>query len=1405
MSFGGDGLAGRGRARAARRPTACSASCPAGAATTSRASSASRASPVEAVRRCSRDGDRADGRRRRGRRPHVPRHRELRLRLRRARTSRTRRRSSRASSSTSTRRCARSARWKPVRLTFAADGGDERVGRAATRSPRATRACSAAGWRSRPTPTSRTGCSTSSSPREASKLALPARPAEGLQGHAPRRRRTSSCSARASCASTPSARSASTPTATRSARRPRRSARCRARCGCWCPRMRLPSPPPPPAPPARCRAAPAAAARACPARCCCASSRTRSATLAGAPAAAAARSSRATNGKTTTAAMVAAILERGGARLVHNRAGREHGRRRGERAARTAAGDTGLFEVDEFWLDRVVPELRPRAILLANLFRDQLDRYGELETIAERWADGRRATPDADARAQRRRPGGRRPRRASATPSAVTYFGVEDDGVALPGLPHATDAKHCRRCGRAVRLRRGLPRPPRPLPLPDRRQRRGPTPRRRGRGRRRSRASARARFTLRTPRGRRGRSRCRCPASTTSTTRSAPPRSRCALGALARRRRRRACEAVSPAFGRAETVRLGGRDLSILLVKNPAGANEVVRTLALEPGEHDLLGVLNDRTADGARRLVGLGRRLRGPRPARCAASSARARARAELARAPEVRGRARRTGSTVEPDLDRALDAAVARRRRAAVRDPHLHRDARAARGARRAAAWRRAHGRRDLARRRVRRLRRRPAAVARAGRRRPAGPVLDVGAGHRPRGARPRRAAASRSTRSTSTPALLAALRERAARPARHDPRRRRARLRPRPHASRSSSRRCRPSSCSAAPRAARRFLRAVRRHLAPGGLLAGALANASTRSTSEVDVPVPDMREVDGVVYASRPVAVRDDGDGFVLERVRERVAADGERDGRPRTAIRLDRAHRRARSRPRRARVGLHRRGAAARSPRPTTTSAARWRCSVPELRVCALYPDLMNIYADRGNLLLLERRCAWRGIGFDGHRGRASATRSTPTRTTSSTSAAARTATSGCARYDLVETKRDALHAAAGARRSSSSASAAATSCSATPTSWATRRSRASASSTCARSREDGAAPDRQRRDRGRARRRAARPRRLREPRRPHATSAPGEQPLGRVLKGHGNDGRSGLRGRPARRASSAPTSTARCCPKNAWFADWLIAQRHRRRRARAARRRARGRRAPQRPPRRRASTDAVDECTTVKLRVGASAAVGSRHHAAPAVRRSRVVTARACSIAASAARLHARARSSAARTSCSTSAPQPVVDDDRPAHRDVHREALRRPRAVHGLAGRSPTREYETFLRQPGDQPALPRRPGARLRRRTSPTRTAPAFIRARRPRRQAERPPLPATSSSARTPSARAASRSPTCTRSAPNRAALGARPPVRARAPHRARAAPATAPRLAATAPLRLVTETTRPGGRC
>ncbi len=49
-------------------------------------------------------------------------------------------------------------------------------------------------------------------------------------------------------------------------------------------------------------------------------------------------------------------------------------------------------------------------------------------------------------------------------------------------------------------------------------------------------------------------------------------------------------EAVSAAFGRAERIAIGDRELAILLIKNPAGANEILRTLALEPGQLDLLG-----------------------------------------------------------------------------------------------------------------------------------------------------------------------------------------------------------------------------------------------------------------------------------------------------------------------------------------------------------------------------------------------------------------------------------------------------------------------------------------------------------------------------------------------------------------------------------------------------------------------------------------------------------------------------------------------------------------------------------------------------------------------------------------------------------------------------------------------
>ncbi|HEU4973024.1 MAG TPA: Mur ligase family protein, partial [Gaiellaceae bacterium] len=101
----------------------------------------------------------------------------------------------------------------------------------------------------------------------------------------------------------------------------------------------------------------------------------------------------ATNGKTTTTAMAAEILG-GEHRLAWNRAGANllSGIASALVASRNA--ELGLFEVDEAALPEAVERLRPRVVTLGNLFRDQLDRYGELEIVAERWRAAIAGLPD---------------------------------------------------------------------------------------------------------------------------------------------------------------------------------------------------------------------------------------------------------------------------------------------------------------------------------------------------------------------------------------------------------------------------------------------------------------------------------------------------------------------------------------------------------------------------------------------------------------------------------------------------------------------------------------------------------------------------------------------------------------------------------------------------------------------------------------------------------------------------------------------------------------------------------------------------------------------------------------------------------------------------------------------------
>jgi UDP-N-acetylmuramyl tripeptide synthase len=365
----------------------------------------------------------------------------------------------------------------------------------------------------------------------------------------------------------------------------------------------------------------------------------------------------ATNGKTTTTALAGSILEHAGITTVDNFAGANmaggvaSALLAGRRHRSSAAPQLGLFEVDEFWLPGVVAQLRPRVIVLSNLFRDQLDRFGELETIGERWAN---VVANATARLALCADD---PLVAELGADAVAplYFGIEDPRVALPGgLSHASDSKQCRRCGGAYRYehvyighlgsyecsRCGQKRPQPTISAHDV-----------------SLDGVRgSHFELRTPTGS-GQVTLSLPglynvynalaAAALATALDIAPTT--IVSGLAK---------TTAVFGRAERVLIDGRELQILLVKNPAGANEVLRTLALEPGEHDVLALLNDAEADGrdVSWIWDADFENFAPRVRRvtCAGS-----------RGPELALRLKYAGVpvsriAVEPALDQALDQAV-------------------------------------------------------------------------------------------------------------------------------------------------------------------------------------------------------------------------------------------------------------------------------------------------------------------------------------------------------------------------------------------------------------------------------------------------------------------------------------------------------------------------------------------------------------------------------------------------------------------------------------------------------------------------------------------------------------------------------------------------------------------------
>ena len=299
----------------------------------------------------------------------------------------------------------------------------------------------------------------------------------------------------------------------------------------------------------------------------------------------------ATNGKTTTTAMAARIL---GASepLAWNRAGANLLSGIASALVSADGARLGLFEVDEAALPEAIARTRPRTVSLGNLFRDQLDRYGELEIVAERWREAVRGLPEettlvvnADDPVVGDLAEGRR---------QVLRYGLDDARHARPALQHAADSKYCVRCGTPYEYdaayvgHLGAYRCPacghaRPeldvrrdghradgaplVPLHDRRP------------------GGEARVDLALP-------------GLYNVYNATAATSLCLALGTPLESIRAGLEGFSAAFGRFERIAQGQKTIVILLIKNPAGANEALRTL--ETGVPPVLVIaLNDAIADG--------------------------------------------------------------------------------------------------------------------------------------------------------------------------------------------------------------------------------------------------------------------------------------------------------------------------------------------------------------------------------------------------------------------------------------------------------------------------------------------------------------------------------------------------------------------------------------------------------------------------------------------------------------------------------------------------------------------------------------------------------------------------------------------------------------------------------------
>ncbi len=308
-----------------------------------------------------------------------------------------------------------------------------------------------------------------------------------------------------------------------------------------------------------------------------------------------------TNGKTTTTKLIAEMLQASGKRVVTNTTGSNL--KRGVTSALIEAASlsgrmsetVGLFEVDEASLRRVAPEVKPQYIVVTNLFRDQLDRYGELDATAKLIGEGIAGTTaqvylNADDPLVASLAG------YAGSLDSVSYFGIEGAPVTPAGdYMTVVDSDRCPKCGTRLEFTRvfyghvghyrcpkgdfSRPKPVAAITNVEEADRTG------------------SRFVL-ALHGKRSEFTLPLPGTYNLYNGLAAVSLGEGLG-LDVGLMRSVLAATKAAFGRVEQVEVDGRTLCLLLIKNPAGFTQVLQTFVIGREAVRVMFAINDLAADG--------------------------------------------------------------------------------------------------------------------------------------------------------------------------------------------------------------------------------------------------------------------------------------------------------------------------------------------------------------------------------------------------------------------------------------------------------------------------------------------------------------------------------------------------------------------------------------------------------------------------------------------------------------------------------------------------------------------------------------------------------------------------------------------------------------------------------------